>query len=47
MTTRQLCETQLADTAAFDAALIHLSLGPDEQVGTLMVGFNKRINGDS
>jgi len=21
--------------------LIHLSLGPDEQVGTLMVGFNK------
>jgi hypothetical protein len=24
--------------------LIHLSLGPDEQVGTMMVGFNKRIN---
>ena len=34
----------MADTAAFDAALIHLSLGPDELVGTLMVGFNKRIN---
>jgi hypothetical protein len=34
----------LADTAAFDAALIHLRLGPDEQVGTLMVDFNKRIN---
>jgi hypothetical protein len=29
---------------AFDAARLHLSLGPDEQVGTLMVGFNKRIN---
>ena len=34
----------MADAATFDAALIHLSLGPDEQVGTLMVGFNKRIN---
>lgn len=34
----------MADTAAFDAALIHLSLGPDERLGTLMVGFNKRIN---
>jgi hypothetical protein len=35
----------LADTAAFDAALTHLSLGPDEQVGKLMVGFKKkRIN---
>jgi hypothetical protein len=31
-------------TAAFDAGLIHLSLGPDGQVGTLIVGFNKRIN---
>jgi hypothetical protein len=37
-------DSQLADTAALDVALIHLSLGPDEQVGTLMVGFNKRIN---
>jgi hypothetical protein len=41
---RYYADSQLADTAAFDAALIHLSLGPDEQVGTLMLGFNKCIN---
>ena len=35
---------QLADTAAFDAALIHLSLGPDEQVGTLIVRFHSGVN---
>ncbi|MGA9726542.1 MAG: hypothetical protein WBD65_05570 [Methylocella sp.] len=33
----------MADTAAFDAALIHLSLGPDKRVGALTVGFSKRI----
>jgi hypothetical protein len=41
---RSMRTKQLADTAAFDAALIHLSLGPDEQVGTLIVRFHKRIN---
>ena len=34
----------MADTAAFDAALIHLSLGPYERLGTLMIGFNKCID---
>jgi hypothetical protein len=41
---RSYADSQLADTAAYDAALIHLSLGPDEKVGTLMVRWYVSIN---